>query len=225
MRALFGTWVLVLSVAAVPARAASFDCAKAASKVEKMICADPVVSQLDSDLARDYSSARPALGAGATCLVSDQRQWLRTVRNRCASVDCLKHVYRERLVELNDLQASAAAPLGTEFPAVKKLAWMLPPAEDQVAAPRDARRPALVLQGRLVDDTAEGDGYVLQTDDGVKHPVLMLMFMADLAGVHLEALASAGARVEVRGQRETNSEGISYFSPGACIAIHRLPAR
>jgi uncharacterized protein len=36
------------------AQAASFDCAKAQSKVEKIICADAELSKLDEDLATAY---------------------------------------------------------------------------------------------------------------------------------------------------------------------------
>ena len=44
---------LLLIAVAGPASAASFDCGKARTKVEKLICADPQLSRQDSDLARD----------------------------------------------------------------------------------------------------------------------------------------------------------------------------
>jgi uncharacterized protein len=203
---------------------ASFDCAKAATPVEKLICADDRLSALDSDLSQYYSAARATLGEGGQCLREDQRQWLRAIRNRCASADCLLRVYRERLVELSDLQPGATLPLGSGFPKVKRLAWMLPPAEDEVAAPRNQKRGSLTRAGKMIDDTADGDGFALLTDDGVKHPVLMLMFMNKASAVPLEGLTGEAApRVEVRGQAERSSDGVDHFAPGACISVYRLP--
>jgi len=47
-RALFGA---ILSAACLSASAASFDCAKARSKSERLICGDPQLSALDDRLA------------------------------------------------------------------------------------------------------------------------------------------------------------------------------
>jgi uncharacterized protein len=43
--------------AGVPAAAASFDCASAAARIEKLICADAELSRLDDMLAADYRQA------------------------------------------------------------------------------------------------------------------------------------------------------------------------
>jgi hypothetical protein len=129
-------------------------------------------------------------------------------------------------VELSDLQPAATLPPGNGFPKTRKLVWVLPPAEDQVAAPRDKERGSLVLVGKLIDDTAAGDGFSLVTDNGVKHPVLMLMFMTKASAVPLEGLTGKSApRVEVRGQAERSSDGVQYFSPGGCISVYRLPGK
>src|SRR5688572_23024786 len=72
---------LLLTWSAPAAAAASFDCTKAQSRVEKAICADAEVSALDEYLARYYSAARSRLGRAAECMRSDQMQWLRAVRN------------------------------------------------------------------------------------------------------------------------------------------------
>src|SRR5688572_296308 len=63
--------------------AASFDCSKAASATEKLICANARISDLDEHLGRYYGAARTELGRGAACLMSTQRDWLRKVRNTC----------------------------------------------------------------------------------------------------------------------------------------------
>ena len=48
---------LVALCAALPSHAASFDCARAKRKIERRICADATLSQLDDDAAREYAAA------------------------------------------------------------------------------------------------------------------------------------------------------------------------
>ena len=62
---------------AVPARAASFDCAKASTRQEKLICADPSLSEKDEALANAYAAARaPLSDQGRKQLLDSQRSWL-----------------------------------------------------------------------------------------------------------------------------------------------------
>jgi uncharacterized protein len=74
---------LVLSAflsAAHPGFAQSFDCAKAQTRVEKMVCADRGIADLDAYLGRYYSAAREAMPGAASCLQADQSQWLKRIR-------------------------------------------------------------------------------------------------------------------------------------------------
>ena len=57
------------------ARAASFDCAKAAAPVEKTICGDPALSQADERLAGAFAAAL-AVTLDPRSLRTEQRQWL-----------------------------------------------------------------------------------------------------------------------------------------------------
>lgn len=78
------------------ARAASFDCAKAASTTEKTVCADPTLSTQDSVLATAWKQALSRVGDPAA-LRASQRDWLKQ-RDACASDRaCLDQRYRERL--------------------------------------------------------------------------------------------------------------------------------
>ncbi len=88
-------------------RAASFDCAKAKAPVEKMICSDPGLSELDGRLASAYRRAL-GLAPNPEPLKAEQRFWL-TERRKCADVACLRQAYRQRLTTLE-----AAAPPGKE---------------------------------------------------------------------------------------------------------------
>jgi uncharacterized protein len=82
------------------AHAASFDCAKATSKVEKLICKDPVLSSLDEELGRMYQQAL-SNSDNSTQQIARQKQWLRDARNKCGDVTCLKLLYPNRIYELS----------------------------------------------------------------------------------------------------------------------------
>lgn len=76
--------------------AASFECKKAASSVEHLICKNPDVSELDSTLGKLYSS----LKNDNNSLIGSQRKWLEETRNVCTTVECLKNVYTNRIATL-----------------------------------------------------------------------------------------------------------------------------
>ncbi len=78
-------------------QAASFDCAKAQSKVEKLICADAELSKLDEDLAAAYVAA--IKDAGNAGVRQTQKQWA-AQRNSCTEVVCVKDAYVKRIAEL-----------------------------------------------------------------------------------------------------------------------------
>jgi hypothetical protein len=68
---------LVPSLGVTPATAASFDCAKARTKVEKLICKDPQLSRQDEDLAKAYGEALKVWdGKVAAYVKVSQRGWM-----------------------------------------------------------------------------------------------------------------------------------------------------
>ena len=68
---------LLLIAVAAPASAASFDCAKARTKVEKLICKDPQLSRQDEDLAKAYGEALKLWdGQIAAYVKMNQRGWV-----------------------------------------------------------------------------------------------------------------------------------------------------
>jgi len=113
---LLGTLVLCIrpSRAGVPDASAgdagaSFDCAKAASRLETMICGDGEASALDGQLAQVYRRLLSST-ADPIAMKAEQRQWLREQRGKCADVSCVRKAYRSRLAEL--AAAEKAAPGG-----------------------------------------------------------------------------------------------------------------
>lgn len=97
-----------------PAQAASFDCAKASTEVEKAICTNPDLSRSDEVLARAYATALGGLSDEAKAAVqAGQREWLGFAALACTSdakpftaeltdeqQGCLNAVYRSRISEL-----------------------------------------------------------------------------------------------------------------------------
>jgi hypothetical protein len=82
-------------------RAASFDCDKATSAVEKIICGDSKLSDLDGKLGRLYGDVLANLsGSGTEQVKGAQRAWMQK-RNSCNNGKCLTVVYEARLAELN----------------------------------------------------------------------------------------------------------------------------
>jgi uncharacterized protein len=95
--------LLCLALLALPvaAGAASFDCAKAHTRVEKLICASPELGALDERLAAAFKAIGPEpegneWGRWAP-RVDDQRRWLREVRDRCRDAACLRSAYLARV--------------------------------------------------------------------------------------------------------------------------------
>lgn len=91
--------VCVGSVLASKAHAASFDCRLARTSVEQAICLDPELSALDERMAALFKAALPSQG-GANEFRQTQRDWLRLVRNRCSTRECLRGAYQERITNL-----------------------------------------------------------------------------------------------------------------------------
>ena len=79
--------------------APSFDCAKASTAQEKMICADRELSRLDVELSQAYSRAR-SQRADKDGLRKEQTQWLRTNVRACTDKPCLADTYKKRITEL-----------------------------------------------------------------------------------------------------------------------------
>ncbi|WP_175774354.1 lysozyme inhibitor LprI family protein [Burkholderia anthina] len=98
-------WLLALALAAgmTGAQAASFDCAKASTFVEREICGNPALSRLDDALNKDYQDVVYDFGNWPTedppeyrQFIASQKAWLKA-RNRCTTTQCLVDSYRKRI--------------------------------------------------------------------------------------------------------------------------------
>ncbi len=109
-------WISVLMYLAIgQVQAASFDCAKAGTTVEKLICGNSELSKLDDQLAAAYADTLKSPDPAS--LKAEQKVWLK-VRNRCSDVACIQAAYRQRTGALSQ----ASSPLGPALKTKHKLA-------------------------------------------------------------------------------------------------------
>ena len=206
-----------------PAPAASFDCGKAGTAVEKAICTDVEVSSLDEYLGRYYVVALEAAGAGAACLKSDQRSWVKTIRNPCgADAACLSTAYLQRLAALDGFQPGASALKNIALPEAPVMVAALPPEADTVAG--KARTP-MEMRGQLVweHDDINNMGFAVKPAKGRLR-----------AFVHDMSINADGPHDIIRTliERESATQflvrGIATddggFDDGQCRMVYRLPS-
>jgi len=94
-----------------PPRGPSFDCAKAVSVVENLICKDPTLANADSDLASAYKKALLSDASSSQAAVDSLRSSERVFvaqRNQCTTAECVAQAYRERLTQLTQSDSNAA---------------------------------------------------------------------------------------------------------------------
>ncbi len=103
---------LLLGAIASPGQGASFDCAKAATRVEQFLCGSPALGKLDERMAAAYGAARAAQKdqAARERLLADQKAWLRE-RDTCETAACLTRVYATRIAVLTGDNPTGVAPL------------------------------------------------------------------------------------------------------------------
>ena len=87
-------------VVSAPASNPSFDCTSASTMIEKTLCTDAALGELDRTLDEKYQRLRGA-GIGGDLLLSTQRLWV-TERNACTDRNCLAGAYRNRIRELDE---------------------------------------------------------------------------------------------------------------------------
>jgi uncharacterized protein YecT (DUF1311 family) len=88
---------------------ATFDCRRARTPAERVVCADPALAQADQDLAAAYDQALAA-GVPDWRLERQQRRWLRAREDAAREAPAaVAEVYAARIVELQ-AQADIAPP-------------------------------------------------------------------------------------------------------------------
>ena len=84
------------------APAPSFDCKRAASRIEKALCANAALARQDRQVAEAYADALAINSEKKAQLLAAQRDWLKRRDQDCASAGpaCLSRAYQQRLAAL-----------------------------------------------------------------------------------------------------------------------------
>ena len=94
-----GTSAVTQSVEAIAPAGPSFDCNKASTAVEKMICASPALAAADAQTVAAYK-VKLSASSDPDGIKQHQATWRRTVRDACTTPECVTMAYQQRLVEL-----------------------------------------------------------------------------------------------------------------------------
>jgi len=172
---------VIPSLAASPAAAASFDCAKARSKVEKFICKDPQLSQQDEDLAKAYGEALKLWdGKIAVYVRMSQRGWVGSRAllppdigqggilciDDATALSCLRAIHADRIAVLRNpgFRLSGIYTRGQDFLSVKatptrlELAYQLADANTSQGFTDDAAKVKVVPGQTIVAFPLAGTG-------------------------------------------------------------------
>lgn len=104
---LASTAIIFVALSSTSSVAAGFDCSKATTTIEFTICADPTLSDLDSELKRvfDFAQAETAgvnaeTGERSDPVAKEQKAWIKNIRNKCKTFSCLKQAYVSRIEQI-----------------------------------------------------------------------------------------------------------------------------
>lgn len=107
MQILNGLLISVVIIASPLTYAASFDCAKARSSTEKLICSDSKLSVMDEQLNTAFKDAISRSNA-KPLLITWQRDWLKSYElTQCKDVSCLSTEFGKRIELLNNVASSS----------------------------------------------------------------------------------------------------------------------
>jgi uncharacterized protein len=99
VRRISSTIAVAMLFAAAQSFAASFNCAKAKTDAEKLICSDPMLSRSDEVLAESFRETL-AKDPKPDLVRRWQRHWLSMTRDTCADVACMRSAYNAHISEL-----------------------------------------------------------------------------------------------------------------------------
>lgn len=93
----------------------SFDCAKASTPGEKIVCESPGLGWYDRQLAKGYALAKTAVGKAGEAELKESQQTFISIRDTCRGEDpygCVVQAYMERLNQLAAIAGKAGFGYG-----------------------------------------------------------------------------------------------------------------
>lgn len=127
------TVILIMTAFSIDIYAASFDCAKAKSRAEILVCSDSELSSLDDDLAKIYSQAKSLAASPAEFKAQGEREWKKR-ETTCIDKQCLLTWYSQRRNQLlSVINAQASTPQPPPHSSAKDAAIITPKQDNAVA--------------------------------------------------------------------------------------------
>lgn len=84
-----------------PTASPSFDCSRARTRGEVLVCGDPGLAALDRQMAAQFSAALSDADARQRALLNRTRSRFLTFRDRCDDSECVAETYRGRMREIS----------------------------------------------------------------------------------------------------------------------------
>jgi len=127
----------------------SFSCARVTSRVNKLICSTPDLTQLDQELAMVFNNMQ-GQPIDRNELRVEEDEWIAALHRDCTDVGCIESRYRARLRFLQDESLRIASPAAYEETRPFTVpAGLLKEAEERIGKPCDS-------VGGLVNVTISG---------------------------------------------------------------------
>jgi uncharacterized protein len=211
---------IVLSLAAISlawmpyVHSASFDCAKAKTKIDKLVCGDPKLSELDEKLSGLYKKVLELTPAPEDSK-EQQREWVKGSRNTCKDAACLEEAYASRISELEkDLKNLPFKP------SLEKPLLTLParPPEERIDAAIVKKEP-LELTGRVTaDHDAAGGKYDINSAK-TNYPIRYMWELTDAQNEMLDKIEGSNQYVVLKGQLVTYKDGSKAIDTDSIVQI------
>lgn len=84
----------------------SFDCARARTRGEVLVCGDPGLAALDRQMATQFNAALSDADSRQRALLNRTRGRFLSFRDRCGDSECVAETYRARMREIADIMAN-----------------------------------------------------------------------------------------------------------------------
>lgn len=94
----------------LPGSRPSFDCGRARTPSERMICSDPGLAALDRNMAAEYARAMGSVSPTQQAQLRQSRDRFLAYRDTCPNPACVAGAYNDRVREIRDIAAGRWQP-------------------------------------------------------------------------------------------------------------------
>ncbi len=207
---------LILCITSI-SHATSVDCSKTITIVEKAICSDKQLSELDNLLMQSYEKAL-ANSSDSDALKSKQSAWFINIRDKCQDSTCLIDAYKDRLTAIRSISESGT-PSSQSLPGL----ILTIKAIERTIIDNDFKKfqPVEVTGKIKFGYDAAGGHYWINGENKKRYT---LGYVGDLDKVveeQLKKLAKSRTTVTVNGTLEIWKDGSEFFDNAKPINIFK----